>query len=147
VFTWLSRVVVVVAAVGSVVLLAHAFGDFRREWVSGAMVLVVPLAIYLVVRAVRSRMRQSRWSRRALGLLAAAVVALAFVASASGYRAWVWSTCLERVGPEGDLHGCDLSGEDLQSTDLSGADLTAADLSGADCPMPIFPPLTSEVRS
>jgi len=132
VITWLTRVVVGVAAAGSLVLLVLAFGDFRRELVIGAIVLVVPLAIYLVVRAVRSRMRQSRWSRGALGLLAAAVVALAFVVSASGYRAWVWSTCLERVGPEGDLHGCVLRGEDLQSVDLSGADLTAADLSGAD---------------
>jgi uncharacterized protein YjbI with pentapeptide repeats len=78
-----------------------------------------------------------RWTLGSLDLLATASVVVAAVGSIGSYRAFVWSTCAERVGAEGNLHSCDLSGRALENADLAKADLSNATLrdttlSGAD---------------
>lgn len=113
--------------VGAVAFLVASFVDFRRLLVIGALLLILPVAAYLVRGAVRSR-----WSRRSLALLVGAGVLVAAVGSVSGYRLAFFETCLERVGVEADLVGCDLSQADLGAEHLRGANLTEANVAGAD---------------
>jgi uncharacterized protein YjbI with pentapeptide repeats len=125
---WSIRAGVIVATAGALVLLFLSFADSRRWLVIGAVALVIPAVVYLVASATRMK----RWSLGSLAFLIAALVIGVTVASVGGYRAFVWTTCMERVGPGADLRGCNLSGRTLQNADLSNADLSKADLHDAD---------------
>jgi len=121
---WVIRACVVAAAAGAAVLLFFSFGDFRRWLLIGATALVVPVVVFLVVSAIRV----GRWSMGPLALLATAGVIVVAAGSVGSYRAFIWTTCAERVGPESNLRGCNLSGRELQQSDLAKADLSKATL-------------------
>lgn len=123
---WLVGIVLAALTAGSLVFLVLAFSDHERRLVVPALGLALLVVAVLAVNAVR------RTSKGSLALLVAAAAMMAAVGSVSGYRAWVWSTCSERIGPNGDLHGCDLTDENLVAADLASADLSDTNLAGAD---------------